>query len=75
MSSQLCLNNPCAVCVCVGDAGEVWVPAEDGQSGESLETSLVHPQEWRDPLLQISCECVGLSASFYGSAVCTENIT
>lgn len=42
--------------VFVGDAGEVWVPAEDGQSGESLETSLVHPQEWRDPLLQISCE-------------------
>lgn len=41
-----------------GDAGEVWVPAEDGQSGESLEASLVHAEEWRDPLLQISCECV-----------------
>lgn len=40
----------------VGDAGEVWVPAEDGQPGESLETPLVHPEERRDPLLQISCE-------------------
>lgn len=40
----------------VGDAGEVWVPAKDGQPGESLETPLVHPEEWRDPLLQISCE-------------------
>lgn len=46
--------------VFLGDAGEVWVPAEDGQSGESLETSLVHPEEWRDPLLQISRECVSL---------------
>lgn len=55
-------RNPCFVSV--GDAGEVWVPAEDGQSGESLETSLVHPEEWRDPLLQISCEFVCLPASF-----------
>lgn len=49
----------CAV-VSVGDVGEVWLPAEDGQSGESLEATLVHPEEWRDPLLQISCECVSL---------------
>lgn len=44
--------------VSVGDAGEIWLPPEDGQSGESLEAPLVHPEEWRDPLLQISRECV-----------------
>lgn len=63
----LCVMFFCVV-VFVGDVGEVWVPAEDGQSGESLEATLVHPQEWRDPLLQISCECFSLwdalSASF-----------
>lgn len=53
--------------VSLGDAGEVWVPAEDGQSGESLETSLVHPEEWRDPLLQISRECVSLRACLSAS--------
>lgn len=45
-----------------GDAGEVGLPAENGQPGESMEAALVHPEEWRNPLLQISCECS--SASF-----------
>ncbi len=44
--------------MCVGDVGEIRILAEDGQSGQSLETSLVHPEERRDPLLQISRECV-----------------
>ena len=52
------------LCVCAGDAGEVGVPAEDGQSGEGLETPLVHPEERRDSLLQISCECEPAAASF-----------
>lgn len=43
-------------CVCVfagvaGDAGEVRLPAEDGQPGQSLEAALVHPEERRDHLL------------------------
>lgn len=44
--------------VCAGDVGEVWLPAKDGQSGKSLETPLVHPEKRRDPLLQISRECL-----------------
>lgn len=48
------------MCVSVGDAGKVRVPAEDGQPGESLEASLVHPEEWRDSLLQISRKRVSL---------------
>lgn len=51
----------------VGDAGEVWISAQDGQSGESLEAPLVHPEEWRDPVLQISCECVSLRACLSAS--------
>lgn len=39
-----------------GGAGEVWVPAEDGESGQGLEAALVHPEERRDPLLQIAGE-------------------
>lgn len=57
-----------------GDAGEVRVPAEDGQPGESVETPLVHPEERGDPLLQISGECVLAASesrplSFGGSGV------
>lgn len=42
--------------VSAGGFGEVWLPAEDGQPGEGLEAPLVHPQERRDPLLQVSGE-------------------
>lgn len=39
------------VCVSVGDSGEIWLPAEDGKPGEGMEKALVHPEEWRDPVL------------------------
>lgn len=45
-----------------GGAGEVWVPAEDGESGQGLEAALVHPEERGDPLLQIAGELEPLAA-------------
>lgn len=45
-----------------GGAGEVWVPAEDGESGQGLEAALVHPEERRDPLLQVAGELESLTA-------------
>lgn len=32
------------------------LPAEDGQPGQGLEAPLVHPEERRDPLLQVAGE-------------------
>lgn len=44
-------SRECVFAGVAGDAGEVRLSAEDGQPGQSLEASLVHPEEWRDHLL------------------------